>query len=365
MLRVEDFQCFQDRDGANRILHRVVFCHGCGLIYTDPWLTSAGRRWLFERAGRSYGHCDPGERVAWVMRRCTGVRRVLDLGCGDGLFLRRFPPGIECLGVEADTYLGDLARATGKIQVIAADLNDRESWPAADVITLFHILEHLDDPSGMLRRLRSRSATGTRLLVEAPILDRAVETQGPDLCGFFSIAHRTHFSRGTLDHMMAAAGWEVIDRTDLPGNGYRVLARPGKLGKVPMERTAVEEELLKAREYCRVRGKSVERVIGAVAGYPKGCNLVIWGAGHHTEFLERHTGLFKKFSRYLLVDRDPLKSGVHIHGIPVVPPDTLDPDFWSAAGVQVLVSSYAWQRVIVQDLLALNVPRSAILTLYP
>ena len=366
LLRLDDFQCFEDRDGCNRITHRVVFCKQCGQVHTDPWLTRDAARGLLAKAGASYGHCDPEERVAWVLSRVPGVRSVLDLGCGDGSLLGGFPPSLDRYGIDSDAHLVSIALKTHKkITFRHHDLEDAFEIPQADVIMLFHLLEHVTDPRNLLTRIRQAAAETTRLVVEVPILDRAIETQGPDLCGFFSIPHRTHFSRHTLDRMLSHCGWQVEQRTDLAGNGYRVLARRAEPVRQVAEPVQVERERRLALEYAEYRRNSIAAVCEILQDLPERCNIMIWGAGHHTEFLAALTPLFTPQRRFVIVDRDPLKTGMRIHGIPVLTPDAVPAEYWREGEDRILISSYTWQHSIYQGLVAKGTAPCRIFRLYP
>ncbi len=366
LLRLNDFQCFEDREGRNRILFQVVSCLQCSLIYTNPWLTPQGARWLFEKAGASYGHCDPGERVDWVRRMVPEAKSVLDLGCGDGTFLSAFPREFETTGIEANAYLAEQgARQFPHVRFVQAGTEECEAFPKVQVITLFHFLEHVQDPIGLLSRLRRTASGLTRLVVEVPVLDRAIEVQGSDISGFFSIAHRTHFSRKTLNAVLSATGWRIEEEMDLKGNGYRVMATPVAPRSFEITGEERRRQLKMAEDYVHHRENSVEQIRRRIKALPSDCRLLIWGGGHHTEFLALLTDLFSPDRRFLIVDNDPLKSGVRFHGIPVCGPRDIPDNFWNDASLQILISSYTWQNAVVRDLKLLGVDPSRITLLYP
>ncbi|QPJ63597.1 MAG: class I SAM-dependent methyltransferase [Candidatus Nitronauta litoralis] len=360
-----DLQCFEDRDGQNRFTHRVAFCDSCGMVYTDPWFTREGARWLMERAGASYGYCDPEERVDWVLSMAPEVRSVLDLGCGDGSFLGGFPEGFTLSGFETDEKMVLSGRLKfPHIRFVQQDLENPSIFPQADLITIFHFLEHLSSPLEFLRLLRKETRSTSRLLVEVPVLDRAVETHGPDICGFFSVPHRSHFSRNTLVRMLSEAGWKVDQKLDLQGNGFRVLASPTEQRECVSDRMDLKNEEEMALEYVECRENSIRKVQAVVDLLPENGNFLIWGGGHHTEFLGRLTSLFSGKRLFLIVDNDPVKSGSFIHGIPIVEPSALNPEQWQSGDLKVIISSYSWQESIFKDLVKLGVNPSQIIQLY-
>jgi 2-polyprenyl-3-methyl-5-hydroxy-6-metoxy-1,4-benzoquinol methylase len=89
--------------------------------------------------------------VQHVLRlKDLGVKRLLDFGCGFGQFLEMCHLfGIEAVGVDRSN-----ARRSGAGVQVFAELNEVEG--KFDAITMFEVLEHLDDALLMLRKLRAR-----------------------------------------------------------------------------------------------------------------------------------------------------------------------------------------------------------------
>jgi len=366
LFEIQNFQFFGDVDGSNRITHRVVRCLNCGLLHTNPWMTHEGSRTLLEKAGRSYGFCDPIERVQWVRAQFPGARRVLDIGCGNGDFLGAFPSEFECAGVDVDEQLLSQAQQKYPRAVFYSGSFEPalESF-APEVVTLFHVLEHLPDPLGHLRRLRAYGGDNVSLVVEVPVLDRAEETQGEDLCGFFSLTHRTHFTKSSLKALLKKSGWRLDETDDLTGNGYRVVARPCQPEEVLPTVHERDRDRNILRSYLDVWKGSVRRVKKILGRMPFNESVLIWGAGHHLEYLVRMTSLFQNPTCFLIVDSDPLKRGMLIHGIPVVSPDQIPDAVWMAKDVPIVVSSFVWRKSIQEALLKLGVSEDRVVLLYP
>ncbi len=337
------------------------------MVSTDPWFTPDGARWLMERAGASYGHCHPEERVEWVQQHFPEARLVLDLGCGDGSFLGAFPESYTLVGIEADSHLVQSGRKKfPHVRLIQNDLESPGSLPQADLVTLFHLLEHLSDPLEFLRTLKQRTGATTRLLIEVPILDRAIETHGPDICGFFSIPHRSHFSRQTLNRMLVEAGWQVEHASDLEGNGFRVLvSQKISEGSSEIDSVEVVAEKQLALTYVQCRQSSIGNVQKIIDALPCEGKFLIWGAGHHTEFLVQQTSLFLGNRQFLIVDNDPLKFGLRLHGIPILEPAMINSEHWHSGEFTVVISSYCWQEAIAQDLDRLGIDPSQVIKCYP
>ncbi len=144
--------------------------------------------------------------------------RLLDVGCGSGAYgasLIRL--GWRVDGVEPDARAAALARQQG-VNVQTARAEDAKLPRAAyDVITLWHSLEHMENPLAALRNLRSALKPEGLLLVEVP--NRA--GWGAALtCEYWYHwdlpRHRVHFTPASLSLALAEAGFHVHRMQHIP-----------------------------------------------------------------------------------------------------------------------------------------------------
>lgn len=368
LLALDDFQFYDDSDGLNRADHRVVSCLECGFVYTNPCYTPAGFERLFEKAGCSYGHSEgrPAEQADWLARHCPGAGSVTDIGCGMGAFLKALPAATQRFGVELDAALVARARRNaGGIEFRQQDLSGRLELPPADVITLFHVLEHLPDPQHVLAELYRISADHSRLIVEVPVVDRAVAEQGADIVGFFSVQHLSHFSIASLHAMLAASGWQPLLQQAMPGyNGYRVLARPAAPSPALPDIRQRQADGRMVADYLQQWRGALTRVQQRLAPLADDARVMLWGAGQHSEYLALLTGLFGGRRRFVIVDSDAHKRGSRYHGIPVLAPDDVAARDWREDDFPIVISSYGSQQAIASALRQRGVPARRIVCLY-
>jgi SAM-dependent methyltransferase len=174
-------------------------CAECGqkqhrYILSPEWNEIRFTQWMSEDAIRQFeaqhgtGESSATDHVQHVLRlKKLGVHRILDFGCGFGQFLemcRLF--GMEAIGVDRSQ-----ARRSGANASIVADLDETEG--SFDAITMFEVLEHLDDPLATLKMLVGRLKPGGIMIVEVP-----------DTSGVTDIATRDHYYKvHPLDHINA------------------------------------------------------------------------------------------------------------------------------------------------------------------
>lgn len=201
----------------------LAACQQCGTIQkpvTSSWLEEAneiyGEYAIYSQgagAEQSAFDADSGASTArsnkiveWLdaAGNLASRGRMLDIGCGNGAFLRAFSeryPGWQMAGLE----LGDRNRAVveaipGVSQLYVGSIDDVEE--RFDLIVLIHALEHIPNPARYLASLAAKLEPDGLLLIEVPDLDSSP----------FDILiadHATHFTTATLQRVIGDAGFAL------------------------------------------------------------------------------------------------------------------------------------------------------------
>ncbi len=201
-------------------------CHGCGLHFRNPRPTEAAvlrhyaegltfDRWQGERDAR---------RPLWqkrldLLRRFRPAGALLDVGTGDGFFLELAGGSFTVSSTEPSDggcrYLRarGLPHAQGTLDEI--DFGERRF----DVITLWHVLEHLHEPARALDRIHRLLAPEGILAVAVPnetlplwrarLGRRRRSPFGPFRPG--DEIHLVHFVPSVLRALLARHGFEVLE----------------------------------------------------------------------------------------------------------------------------------------------------------
>jgi len=362
LLEFDDFQFYSDAAVPKRVNIRQVQCLDCFAVFMNPVFTSEGFAVLFAEAGASYGSTPArhAEQLGWLGQRglLEAGTTVLDVGCYDGAFIGKLPAGIKGIGVDIDEPAIGRARArfgnTGH-RFIYADFEKVGVSEPVDVITMFHVLEHLPRPVEVLKRLAQLATPRTRLLVEVPIVENVIFG---DVCGFLTVQHLTHFSEASLHNVMHRAGWEVLSAQRMEEyNGFRVVAQ---LATHKRPRPEPGDLLL----YTRYLSRWYEAVAQLEARLQRATapRCILRGGGLQTEYLFHLTSLFTGNRGFLIVDSDPLKQGKSWRGIQTVAPDRLNAADWR--DTQIVLSSYSHQDAMRQEAQDLGIPAQAVISLY-
>jgi SAM-dependent methyltransferase len=142
----------------------------------------------------------------------AGVRRVLDVGCGRGVLLQEFRRrGWEVQGTELSESASAYARQTLKIPVKLGSL-ETIHFPANhfDAITLWHVLEHVENPRALLSEINRILKPGGVLLVSVPNFGSFEARASKDKWFHLDVPrHVTHFSDATLESALNESGFDV------------------------------------------------------------------------------------------------------------------------------------------------------------
>jgi 2-polyprenyl-3-methyl-5-hydroxy-6-metoxy-1,4-benzoquinol methylase len=138
--------------------------------------------------------------------------RLLDIGCGDGVLLRRFEQlGWKAEGVEIDPD----AVAAGRAQGLSIAQGDVESQHYAassfDAVTMNHVIEHVADPARVLKEINRILKVGGRLVLVTPNVRSWGHARfGEDWRGLEPPRHLHLFTVTALRSLVLRAGMRVI-----------------------------------------------------------------------------------------------------------------------------------------------------------
>jgi 2-polyprenyl-3-methyl-5-hydroxy-6-metoxy-1,4-benzoquinol methylase len=231
----------------------VSRCDGCGLTYQNP-------RVRVDALDRAYppnyaAHVreprlsrvlrDLGPSVRWLLARRLGYRhlgtrgttprdrarallvrgrileafpawrgqgRLLDVGCASGTFLRQMQAvGWDVSGIEIDADAAERARAVTPCIVVGDPATVTLPEASVDVVTAFHVLEHVPDPLGALRNMLGWLSPGGQAIVEVPNVGGVgSRVFGRYWSGLDTPRHLVHFTPRTMTAMVERAGGRVL-----------------------------------------------------------------------------------------------------------------------------------------------------------
>ena len=152
---------------------------------------------------------DAFEASALWQRAAKG--KLLDVGCGSGSFLQWMRElGWQVVGIEPDPNAATVARSRG-IDVQTGTLEQGGYGDDAfDLITLSHVLEHLDDPIATFKECWRTLKPGGRLVVVTPnSTSLGAKVFGQNWFAWESPRHFMLFNINTIRELARRTGFKV------------------------------------------------------------------------------------------------------------------------------------------------------------
>jgi 2-polyprenyl-3-methyl-5-hydroxy-6-metoxy-1,4-benzoquinol methylase len=220
---------------------RFVRCRECGHAWLDPRPKSATLATIYPSSYYAYNYEHQINPIAvrgkhWLDRRkLKSILKALprrpgsylDVGCGDGRFLRVMEsegvPRAECHGLELDPRPVARLAAEG-FSVWGERVEECARIPdgTLDLVTMFHVIEHVGDPGAVAASIYRWLAPGGVFALETPNLDSLdARLFKRTYWGGYHIPRHWHlFTPESVARMLRARGFEVVATRYQTGHSF-------------------------------------------------------------------------------------------------------------------------------------------------
>ncbi|MCB0346262.1 MAG: class I SAM-dependent methyltransferase [Bdellovibrionales bacterium] len=198
-------------------LSSYVRCQDCNLVYLSPRMKES---FLFAEVydtptyyggDEGHGYETYEEEVhiykktfedrVRVLRRFKNSGRVLDIGCGPGLFMDVADShGFEAHGIDVSNYVVNKRKPEFGDRIVCGTL-DTANYPAGyfDAITMFDLIEHIYQPEEFAAQLSEILAPGGIVMAATPNYDSWMrKILGKKTVSFKIPEHVCYFTRETI-----------------------------------------------------------------------------------------------------------------------------------------------------------------------
>lgn len=219
-----DEDIFSARRIPDRCHYRLVRCHKCGLIYSNPILGENKIKKLYEKSKLTYdAEIDNlkktyGDYLKKVIRVIPEKRNLLEIGCGNGFFLQEaLDQGFKKVwGVEPS--LSAVGKAPKRIKLnIKNEIFHQGLFKNNffDVVCFFQTLDHIVNPNKFLKAcyevLKEKGVIFCIVHDTGSLSARLMGEKSP----IFDIEHTYLYNKKTLRKIFEKNNFEIIEELDI------------------------------------------------------------------------------------------------------------------------------------------------------
>lgn len=325
-----------------------VVCRNCGLIYNNPILDEKDLQELYTNLSSFIALPKKGiknpinsliqSQYKFIIENIKigkKTKKILDIGCSLGNFLKLFKKnGWMELGIDPSVQDTKFAKEINNINTITdffrPGVIKNEKF---DLITLRYVLEHVHNPSVLLKEIYSLLNNEGYLYIEVP--DAKHPFVGFD--NFFSLGHLYSYTPSILQLFIEKEGFNIIKMfksSSIPNNFekqfIRLLAKKARVKKkINFKSKKRVNEILKV--FYDWKQKRIELMEKTKVRFEKlnerwkinRNSIYIWGAGTHTSELIKNNVIDKALISGF-IDSNPKLKNKSYHSIKIFSPKSLD-----------------------------------------
>lgn len=217
----------------------ICECLNCGLLYTMP-RPSKEKIGAYYKSDEYYSHQE--NKKGFVPRLYEAIKKInlkhkfrlasrdlpvgklLDIGCGVGDFLHVAEnKGWQCTGVEPSEEAREIARQRIKGDLLYSE--DLEQLPdqSFDLITMWHVLEHVDDLKWQVAQLQRLIKPNGRIVIAVP---NYRSYDGRFYNAFWAAydvpRHLNHFNKTVVTKIFKTSGLSLVSMDKLVWDAYYI-----------------------------------------------------------------------------------------------------------------------------------------------
>ncbi len=229
------------RDGALR----TVICKNCGLVWSDPFPIDTAEYYQKNYRILYKGTYSPKikhiyraanvavERYKRLETHLASKKKVLEIGSGGGEFSYLLTKkGFDVSAIEPNEGYGNYSKKQYGLNVqIGFAQHLKFAAETFDFITMSHVLEHVDNPTTMLKKLRTWLKPNGILALEVPNVEAVCQSPKST----FHTAHLFNFNPETLALLAEKTGFSVVQSAlSEDGGNLTLIAQKSEIAHAPL-----------------------------------------------------------------------------------------------------------------------------------
>lgn len=209
----------RDINLSKKGLFNIVRCKKCGLVYVNPRPT---KQEIGKFYPDTYFPCPADAREAMdkyqyerlgKIKKIKKTGKILDVGCGAGYFLAVAKEnGWDTRGVEVSKIAADYAKKKFSLDIFVGELRNATCPDEYfDVVTLWHVLAHLPNPSETLAEVNRVLKKNGLLVLTVPNISGFQAKIFKEFWFHLDVPrHLYFFEPNTLKQMLRKNGFKIL-----------------------------------------------------------------------------------------------------------------------------------------------------------
>jgi len=170
--------------------------------------------------------------------------RIMDIGCGTGAFLGQFDKNRWIRnGFEPDAEAREIAKTTYGIEVNDTTVLNNLVDTKAEVITLWHVLEHISTINEQLTKIKSLLTDDGILVIAIPMSNSYdANYYGKYWAAYDAPRHLYHFTKDTIQQLLSKHGFTLVDKYPMRFDAFYIslLSEKYKKTSFPLLRALIK-----------------------------------------------------------------------------------------------------------------------------
>ena len=235
----------------------ICECLNCGLQYTMP-RPSKDKIGNYYKSEEYYSHQE--NTKGFIPRVYEAVKKVnlkhkyalatrglekgklLDIGCGVGDFLHTAEEkGWECIGVEPSEEAKAIAKKRIKANIIKSEELEQIPDNTFDIITMWHVLEHVDNLRWQVEQLQRLIKPNGRIVIAVPNYKSHDGQFYKEHWAAYDVPrHLSHFNQQVITKIFRTKGLQLVRKDKLIWDAYYIsyMSEQYRIHQLPLLRGA-------------------------------------------------------------------------------------------------------------------------------
>ena len=202
---------------------RILKCRNCGIIFLTPDLIIPEVEKYYSHGNFWRDKINDPQQMTMLKRNAKALLslmalykkpdpsvKLLDIGSHEGVFIEEAVKfGYQAQGIEPNKRIVAQARSRG-LPIVEGTIENLDEQEKFDIITIFHVLEHLPDPRLALEKIKSHLKKDGILALEVPNIESYLAKKQGLSWKFIALEHLWYFSPMTLKNLLEEVGFQAV-----------------------------------------------------------------------------------------------------------------------------------------------------------